>query len=227
VISVRYGLVVGLLLAAFLITFVIADATSLPLLTDAQTYLDRSSLPTAVLSVGLLVADVALPVPASAIMVAQGAAFGLVAGALLALLGATGATMVAYLVGRRSQPWVHRLVSPAEQRRAAALMERHGMWAVVISRPVPLLAETVAILGGVERLPWRQVLLAGAAGNLIPSLAYAAVGALTASFVNGMVVFAAVCLVALVVGLIKWRMSAVRVQDSANARSVLSEGPKK
>lgn len=206
----RYGLVVGVLLAAFLVAFVIAEATSMPLLTDVQTQLDRSSWPTAVLSVGLLVSDVALPVPASAIMVAQGAAFGLVAGALLALLGGTGATMVAYMVGRRSQPWVHRLVSPAEQRRAATLMERHGVWAVIISRPVPMLAETVAILSGVERLPWRQVLLAGAAGNLIPALAYAAVGALTASFVNGVVVFAAVFLVALVVGLVKWRASASR-----------------
>ena len=206
----RYGLVVGVLLAAFLVTFVIAEATALPLLTDAQAHLDRSSWPTAVLSVGLLVSDVALPVPASAIMVAQGAAFGLAAGALLALLGGTGATMVAYLVGRRSQPWVHRLVSPAEQRRAAALMERYGAWAVIISRPVPMLAETVAILAGVERLPWRSVLLAGAVGNMIPAVAYAAVGALTASFVNGVVVFAVVCLVALVVGLIKWRVSANR-----------------
>jgi len=47
----RYGLVVGLLLAAFLVTFVIAEATCLPLLTDAQAHLDRSSWPTAVLSV--------------------------------------------------------------------------------------------------------------------------------------------------------------------------------
>jgi len=39
-------------------------------------------------------------------------------------------------------------------------------------------------------------------------MAYAAVGALAASFVNGAVVFAAVCLVALVVSLIKWRVSA-------------------
>ena len=209
----RYWLVVGVLLAAFLVTFVIAEATSLPLLTDAQSHLDRSSWPTAVFSIGLLVSDVVLPVPASAIMVAQGAAFGLVAGAMLALLGGIGATMMAYLVGRRSQPWVHRLVSPAEQRRAAALMERYGMWAVIISRPVPMLAETVAILSGVERLPWRQVLLAGGVGNLIPAVAYAAVGALAASFVNGVVVFAAVCLVALVVGLISPGLS-VRIPAS-------------
>jgi uncharacterized membrane protein YdjX (TVP38/TMEM64 family) len=201
----RYGLVVGVLMAAFLVTFLIAEATGLPLLTDAQAHLERSSWPTAVLSVGLLVSDVAVPVPASLIMVAQGAAFGLAGGALLALLGGTGATMVAYLLGRRSQRWVHRLVSPAEQRQVAALMERYGMWAVMIRRPVPMLAETVAILGGVERLPWRSVLLAGAAGNLIPAVAYAALGAIAASFVNGAVVFAAVCLMALVVSLIKWR----------------------
>src|SRR5215212_10292882 len=93
-------------------------------------------------------------------------AFGLVAGAMLALLGGTSASMVAYLVGRRSQPWVHRLVSPTEQRRVAALMERHGVWAVIISRPVPMLAETVAFSVGWSGCQWRQVMLAGAVGNL-------------------------------------------------------------
>jgi len=78
---------------------------------------------------------------------------------------------------------VHRLVSPTEQRRVAALMERHGVWAVIISRPVPMLAETVAFSVGWSGCQWRQVMLAGAVGNLIPALGNAAVGALTASFV--------------------------------------------
>ena len=59
--------------------------------------------PVAGLGVGLLVSDVALPVPSSVVMVAQGAVFGLVVGALLALLGGVGATMTAYLLGRRGR----------------------------------------------------------------------------------------------------------------------------
>jgi uncharacterized membrane protein YdjX (TVP38/TMEM64 family) len=206
--TVRYPLVVGTVLAAFLLTFVIAQSASLPLLTDVQPHLEKRSWVTALLGVGLLVSDVVLPVPSSVVMVVQGAVFGLVAGTLLALLGGTGATMAAYLVGRRSRPAVHRLVSLSDQQRAAALMDRHGIWAVVITRPVPMLAETVAIFAGVERLPWSAVLLAGAVGNLVPALGYAAVGALAASFVNGLLVFAGVCLLALAVGLIKRRISA-------------------
>jgi uncharacterized membrane protein YdjX (TVP38/TMEM64 family) len=205
---VRYPLVVGAVLATFLLTFVIAQSASLPLLTDVQPHLDERSWVTALLGVGLLVSDVVLPIPSSVVMVAQGAVFGLVAGALLALLGGTGATMAAYLVGRRGRRTVHRLVSPSEQQRAAALMDRHGIWAVVITRPVPMLAETVAIFAGVERLPWPGVMLAAAVGNLVPALAYAAVGAFAASFVNGLIVFAGVSLLALVVGLMKRRIAA-------------------
>lgn len=203
----RYPLIVGTVLTAFLIAFVIAQSASLPLLNDVQAHLDKRSWVTALLGVGLLVSDVVLPVPSSVVMVALGAVFGLAAGALLALLGGTGATMAAYLVGCRSRRAVHRLVSVSERQRAAALMDRHGIWAVVITRPVPMLAETVAIFAGIERLPWSAVLLAGAVGNLVPALAYAAVGAVAASFVNGVLVFAGVSVLALVVGLVKRRIA--------------------
>ena len=71
-----------------------------------------------------------------------------------------------------------------------------------------MLAETVAIFAGVERMSWSAVLLAGAAGNVVPALAYAAVGALAVSFVNGLLVFGGVTLLALVVGLMRRRISA-------------------
>ena len=111
----RYPLVVGSLLAVFLVTFVIAESASVPLLTDVQPHLGDRSWATALLGVGLLVSDVVLPVPSSAVMVAQGAMFGLLVGALLALLGGTGATMTAYLIGRRSR----RMGASAGQSRRA------------------------------------------------------------------------------------------------------------
>jgi uncharacterized membrane protein YdjX (TVP38/TMEM64 family) len=198
-----YPLLGVALLTFFLLTYLLADALELPMLTDARPLVQDGSWPTALLGFGLLVSDVALPVPSSAVMVAQGAAFGAVSGAALSWFGGTATTAATYLVGRRSSGWVHRLVSPAEQRRAAALMVRHGIWGVIITRPVPMLAETVAILAGVERLPWWHVVLAGAAGNLAPAVAYAAVGALAASYVNGALVFGAVCLLAALVGIVQ------------------------
>ena len=187
-----YRLLVLALLATFLACFAVAEALRLPLLSESGIARPPSQVPTAAFGLALLISDVVLPVPSSAVMVAQGAAYGLILGALLGWLGSTGATVVAYALGRASRRWVHRLAAPEEQRRAADLVRRHGAWAVTLSRPVPMVAETVGIIAGVERLPWWRVVLAGAAGNVVPAVAYAAVGALAATMINGLVVFAAV-----------------------------------
>ena len=112
---------------------------------------------------------------------------------------------MAYALGRAGRHWVHRVAAPEEQRRAADLVRRHGAWAVTLSRPVPMVAETVGMIAGVERLPWWRVALAGAAGNLVPAIAYAAVGALAVSMVNGVMVFVAVLVLTGLVWLLRPR----------------------
>ena len=186
-----------ILIVVFMAMFVLAEGLKLPLLTDPRHTIDTATWPVAGAGVALLVADVLLPIPSSGIMIAQGAAFGLLLGSVLSLVGGTGATAAAYLLGRRSQRLLARLASADQQRRAAQLLERHGVWAIIATRPVPMLAETVGILAGTTNaLPWWKVTLAGAAGNLIPAVAYAAVGAYATTFVNSALVFAGVLLVA-------------------------------
>ena len=116
-------------------------------------------------------------------------------GSLLSLVGGTGATVAAYLLGRRSRGLVERLVSPEQQRRAEAYLDRHGVWAIVVTRPVPMVAETVGILAGTSRITLRSALVAGAVGNVVPAVAYAAVGAYTATFLSSLTVFVGVLLV--------------------------------
>jgi uncharacterized membrane protein YdjX (TVP38/TMEM64 family) len=195
----RHGYLVlsAALVTFFMATFVVAEALKLALFTDPRAYVDIGSWPVAALGVSLLVADVLLPIPSSGIMIAQGAAFGLALGSVLSLVGGTGATVAAYLVGRRSQGLVDRLATAEQQRRAAELLRRHGVWAIIATRPVPMFAETVAILAGTtDALPWWKVTLAGAIGNVVPAVAYAAVGAYATTFVNSAMVFAAVVLIA-------------------------------
>jgi uncharacterized membrane protein YdjX (TVP38/TMEM64 family) len=192
------------LVTVFMVTFVVAESLELPLFTDPDGYIDTGTWPVAVAGVSLLVADVFLPVPSSGVMIAQGAAFGLALGFVLSLVGGTGATLAAYLVGRRSQGLVDRLASAEQQRRAAEVLERHGVWAIIATRPVPMLAETVAILAGtVNTMSWWKVTCAGAIGNLVPAFGYAAVGAYATNFVNGAVVFAGVMLLAALAWLVQ------------------------
>ncbi len=122
-------------------------------------------------------------------MVAHGALFGVLIGTLLSLLGSTGATLFGFWIGRRGGKLLERLVPPAERERADRLLERWGMLAIVVTRPIPLLAETVAIMAGASPLTWGRTALAALAGSLPPALLYALTGATAGRFQNTALMF--------------------------------------
>ena len=61
--------------------------------------------------------------------------------------------------------------------RADAFLTRWGALAVLVSRPVPIVAETVALLAGASALSWKRFLPAAAVGCAPPALLYAVAGA--------------------------------------------------
>ena len=67
---------------------------------------------------------------------------------------------------------------------------------MVVTRPVPLLAETVAIMTGASPLGWGRMALASFVGSLPPALLYALTGAAYANFQSATLMFGAVLLVA-------------------------------
>jgi uncharacterized membrane protein YdjX (TVP38/TMEM64 family) len=150
----------------------------------------------ALVGVGLLLADVLLPVPSSLVMVLHGALFGLALGTVLSLVGSVGAALVAFGIGRRGGPLLGRLVSADERARADHLLERWGALAILVTRPVPLLAEATAILAGASPMPWRRAALAALLGTLPVALLYAAVGVLAASVYHWTLAFVLVLPVA-------------------------------
>jgi uncharacterized membrane protein YdjX (TVP38/TMEM64 family) len=192
----RYCAFVGGIVAFLLILFLLVEVTGVPLLKDPSPWLGSGSILVALLGSGLLVADVILPVPSSAVMVAHGALFGTVGGTLLSVGGSTGAALVGFSIGRRGGPLLARLVSPEERARADYILSRWGTLAIVVTRPVPLLAETVAIMAGTSPLGWRQASLAALFGSIPPALLYALSGASAAALTSGVLVFGLVVLVA-------------------------------
>lgn len=195
-----YWILLGLMSALFLALFGIVEALDVPFLTDPGPWLSGSGRwGAAAIGVGLLIADVFLPVPASLIMVAHGALFGIVGGTLLSLFGGLAASAVGFAVGRRGSAALHRWVPEAERRRADALLRQWGDLAVVVTRPVPILAESVAILAGTSPLGWRRFLVASAAGLLPVALLYALTGATAAHLDSAFLMFGLVMLVAALV----------------------------
>ncbi|HEY0712083.1 MAG TPA: VTT domain-containing protein [Polyangia bacterium] len=160
----RYWILSLGLLLGFLALFGIAEALQIDLLVDPSPQLGHGGIVAAGVSFGLLVGDVFLPVPSSLLMVANGALFGLVAGAGLSLAGSLGATLLGFFIGRRSGRLIEKLVTPAEKARADRLLARWGALAVLLTRPLPLLSETVAILAGASPMGWGRLALASLLG---------------------------------------------------------------
>jgi uncharacterized membrane protein YdjX (TVP38/TMEM64 family) len=194
-----YLTVVCGIVAALLVLFAGVEALGVSVLTQPAAWLgDRPAL-AGVLSVGLLVADVVLPVASSAVMIANGAVFGLFVGTLLSLAGSVGAAACAFALGRRGGGLLDRLVVQADRARADAFLARWGDLAVLVSRPVPIAAETVALLAGTSPLSWSRLLLSAALGSLPPAILYAAAGAAAADAAHGALAFACVIAIAAIV----------------------------
>ncbi len=201
----RYACLCGGLVAAMLLLFVLAEAFDVPFLTEQTPLGTRSGAVAAMVGMTLLVADVVLRVPSSVVMIAHGALFGVPLGMALSMVGSLGSFAVGFAVGRRGEPAVARLVPEEERRQADRLLLRWGLAGIVLTRPVPLLAETVSLMAGASPLRWRSALGAAALGCLPAAAVYAMAGTLAAGFATGAVVFVAVVVIASAVAVVVGR----------------------
>jgi uncharacterized membrane protein YdjX (TVP38/TMEM64 family) len=125
----------------------------------------------------LLVADLLLPVPATAVMAALGAVYGPLAGGLLAASGSFLAGSLGFFVC-----WVFgsagasRVLGPADLDRARRLADDVGPWLVAGSRALPLLPEVVACAAGLVRMRPARFLVALACGALPMGFVMATLG---------------------------------------------------
>lgn len=191
-----YWILMALMAAAFLGLFALVELLEVPLLTDPGPWLERGRPLAAAVGLGLLVGDVLLPVPASLVMVAHGSLFGFLPGTLLSLAGSVAAAAFGFSLGRRGSPWIARFVPEEERRKADALLLRWGDLAVIVSRPVPIVAESVAILAGTTSLGWRRFLAAAVAGCLPAAALYAISGALAVGMEGATLIFLLVLAIA-------------------------------
>ena len=164
------------LLAFFLVSFLIVEAVGVPVLADDDVSLGTGGALAAAAGLGLLVGDVLLPVPSSVVMATLGALFGTFGGVALSWAGGVGATLVGVLIGRRGGRLLDRLSPEGAGGRAERLLRRYGTVAIILTRPVPMLAETVAVMAGRSGLQWRRAVPAAIVGALLPAVLYGASG---------------------------------------------------
>jgi uncharacterized membrane protein YdjX (TVP38/TMEM64 family) len=192
----RYWTIAATILTLFLTTYLLVEALDVGILTDPRTSLRAAGWAGAVLGVFLLVADQFVPVASSLVMISLGALYGAPAGIALAVAGRVGMAAAGFAVGRAGGPLLERFVSADERARADALLRRWGALAVLVSRPLPLLAETVAIVAGASPLRWSRALLAAALGSLPEAVAYSLAGSIAPSLENAGLIWGSFAVVA-------------------------------
>jgi uncharacterized membrane protein YdjX (TVP38/TMEM64 family) len=163
--SLRVAFVIVLALAVPLVPFALVGELPGDRWLSAR---DANALDFALTGGALLAADVMLPIPSSIIGTLLGARVGFAYGFLAAFIGMMAGQTAAY--------WLARLFA-WRWRPQLATAEAPALAVIFVSRPVPVLAEAVALTAGATRVHFGRFCVAAAAGNALYAAALAGNGA--------------------------------------------------
>lgn len=170
----------------FVLALLLATALMLPFLLWNDTFTAMFGSPEALARYGkfawiagitLLILDLVLPVPGSAVMAGMGFLYGPALGGLIGATGSVLSGLLAYGLCRKfGQGAARRIAGEAELRKGERLFAHSGGWIVALSRWLPLLPEVIACLAGLARMPFRSFAPSLCCGSIPMAFAYAAVG---------------------------------------------------
>jgi membrane protein DedA with SNARE-associated domain len=182
-----------------------------------ETSSDKQGLIALVLG-GLLSLDIILPTPSSLVMVACGFILGFWKGFLVAFIGNTISVILGYWLGANAGRLItSKWVGEEECEQLEDLYNRIGDWVIVVSRAVPVMAETSVIFAGMSKMKYSRFILMATLSNLALSAVYAFVGAFSGN-VNSFLLafFGAILLPALA-------MLITRTRRARNAKPVVTD----
>jgi uncharacterized membrane protein YdjX (TVP38/TMEM64 family) len=135
--------------------------------------------PEAALAVfGLLLVDVLLPVPSSLVMILSGTLFGVSRGASIAFAGSLAGNWLGFELSRRYGASIAlRLLGTADLERMRETVAHYGAFAVLLSRPLPVVMETLSVVAGLGDMKRSAFLFASILGTLPLCVVYAYAGA--------------------------------------------------
>jgi uncharacterized membrane protein YdjX (TVP38/TMEM64 family) len=126
----------------------------------------------------LLASDVFLPIPSSMVAVVSGGALGALAGGLLNWISITVGHSIGFALARKwGRPLVERFVGAAALTEADRAWQRGATAGLIISRPIPVLAEALSMFAGLTGFSWKRFVLVALVANAPHSFIYSWAGA--------------------------------------------------
>jgi uncharacterized membrane protein YdjX (TVP38/TMEM64 family) len=131
------------------------------------------------LGIGLIWADLLLPIPQTAVIAALGIIYGSLLGGLLGSVGLITSGLLGYLLMLTSaRRFVQLVVGRQSLRKMESLFERSGAWAIVVTRSLPYsVPEAMVFLAGLAGMPMRKFITALVIGSVPTAFVFAAIGA--------------------------------------------------
>ncbi|WP_436641625.1 TVP38/TMEM64 family protein [Microbaculum sp. FT89] len=127
--------------------------------------------------VALLVADILIPVPNTAVIAAGGILYGPFLGGTVATVGLVLAGLVGYGASRRfGRPVARWLIGEDGLAEGERLFANSGGWLVAASRWLPILPEVISCMAGLARMPLHRFVLAMLCGVVPLAFAFATAG---------------------------------------------------
>ncbi|MDD4890833.1 MAG: VTT domain-containing protein [Phycisphaerae bacterium] len=153
------------------------DEETLELSDQSVQWVDHHRKLAAMAVMVLLGSDMFLPVPSSVVMTTNGRLFGFATGTMVSFAGSMLAWIGCY--------WLGRLFGWTGQKKngdgpsgdaVSRQVKRFGGGMLIVTRPVPILAELTAAACGVARMNFWRFLVGASLGVLPMSIVYAYVG---------------------------------------------------
>lgn len=167
--------VFGLIVFCVLLVFGLAVWLDIDWLNHPKSYLISLGNWTPIAAIALLALDIVLPIPGSIVMVLMGHLYGALLGAFISFAGMMVSSLLGYGIGRwmiwRNKP------TDLDRIRAQKFMDQWGDLALLVSRPIPVLSESVVILAGAQKMAFKKVFVFCALGWLPTAITYALIGA--------------------------------------------------
>ena len=130
-----------------------------------------------VFAIVLMVSDLFLPIPASAVMSAIGSKYGMLIGFIINFSGLILAGFVAYfsaiLFSRKGSSFI---CSEKEIEEYSKFFNKYGGISVIVSRALPILPEVTSLMAGFSRMNFKQYCTSLVLGSAPVALLYSWIG---------------------------------------------------
>lgn len=132
----------------------------------------------ALIIMGLLIADIIIPVPASIVMIVSGILFGGFLGGIIALAGSLLGALINFQLSRKlGREKIAKWLGDKEYNRLSVAMDKYSGFVVILTRMVPLAMESISTLSGISEIKFKKFFLLNLIGFLPIIFLYSYTGA--------------------------------------------------